>query len=111
MPKMYFRCAVLGGAGGFASFPPNPPFTSALAEVEVGDDYGPAAGSSTAGSLLPRSYPPRNRRFRLLTPSVVARQLLTFKLSKNPLKHPGNRARLIKEAMISIPLTIKILIK
>ena len=27
MPKMYFRCAVLGGAGGFASFPPNPPFT------------------------------------------------------------------------------------
>ena len=43
MPKMYFRCAVLGGAGGFASFPPNPPFTPNLGAqprvfgVKVGD--------------------------------------------------------------------------
>ena len=48
MPKMYFRCAVLGGAGGFASFPPNPPFTLALANVR-GGHYGPAAGSSPGG--------------------------------------------------------------
>ena len=46
---MYFRCAAPGGAGAFGTFPPDPPFTSALADGE---------GFSLAGKLvLPKAAP------------------------------------------------------
>ena len=69
MPKMYFRCAVLGGAGGFASFPPNPPFTSAACQLMLllkllgvegaeppSSSAGPKARAATLRSTLGWNY-------------------------------------------------------
>lgn len=59
MPKMYFRCAVLGGAGGFASFPPNPPFTSALGCGESrGALVAPNLATCKVGGLRHRELVP-----------------------------------------------------
>ena len=56
-PKIQFRCLAVGGAGGFASFPPHPPFAppSGVSEQLVVNDE--ANEGDTARAL--RGYPER----------------------------------------------------